>query len=295
MRDITSSYTEGDSRAGSYTVGGGGGGGDGYGEVESPQRWVGGGGGGGTGAGVGVVNPSLPPNGHPPLIHTHFPPSTTITTTSAAPTASKKAKKQRKDEIHFADLRFGEKIGEGSFGEVFRGTLWGQEVAIKKLRIKGLDAGGSSAGISREFRKEVKIMRTLRHPNIVEFLGVCMEPPNLCLVTEFLSNGSLEDVLERMTQREGKKFSLKRCISLAKDIARGLNWLHHKGIIHRDLKSANILLDQNGKAKICEYPPLHTAHGTCTPHALNHPRPLLYAHLTPSLSLSSSSLCAASG
>ena len=93
-------------------------------------------------------------------------------------------------------------------------------------------------------------MRTLRHPNIVEFLGVCMEAPNLCLVTEYLSNGSLEDVLERMSLKDGK-FSLKRIISLAKDIARGLNWLHHKGIIHRDLKSANILLDQNGKGKIC--------------------------------------------
>ena len=130
-----------------------------------------------------------------------------------------------------------------------------------------------------------------------------MEPPNLCLVTEYLSNGSLEDVLTRMNAKEGalsKKFSLKRIISLAKDIARGLNWLHHKGIIHRDLKvthahrtarshtfhtaqvcagrpprtqrpltrprrllvicfgtlvlwqSANILLDANGKAKICD-------------------------------------------
>jgi serine/threonine protein kinase len=106
--------------------------------------------------------------------------------------------------------------------------------------------------LAAQFRREVKIMRTLRHPNIVEFLGVCMEAPNLCLVTEYLSNGSLEDVLERMSLKDGK-FSLKRIISLAKDIARGLNWLHHKGIIHRDLKSANILLDQNGKGKICDF------------------------------------------
>ena len=123
---------------------------------------------------------------------------------------------------------------------MFRGSLWGQEVAIKKLRIQAVDG----AAVSKEFKKEVKIMRTLRHPNIVEFLGVCMEPPNLCLVTEYLSNGSLEDVLTRIAASDGKmkegtlnkKFSLKRIISLAKDIARGLNWLHHKGIIHRDLK-----------------------------------------------------------
>ena len=166
------------------------------------------------------------PSAHPAALPFHR--------VSTAPSDSKKAKakKHRKDEIHFADLRFGAKIGEGSFGEVFRGSLWGQEVAIKKLRIQAVDG----AAVSKEFKKEVKIMRTLRHPNIVEFLGVCMEPPNLCLVTEYLSNGSLEDVLTRVAANNGKKFSLKRIISLAKDIARGLNWLHHKGIIHRDLK-----------------------------------------------------------
>ena len=86
-----------------------------------------------------------------------------------------------------------------------------------------------------------------------------MEPPNLCLVTEYLSNGSLEDVLTRMNAKEGalsKKFSLKRIISLAKDIARGLNWLHHKGIIHRDLKVTHA--QRTAQPRTC-----HTA----TPHA----------------------------
>ena len=269
VRDITSSYSDGEnrSRASSYTVGGH--------PVhpympDSPQPY-------------GIDHPAMPPALPGPVSHAAYHGSAL----SGASVGSRKTKKSKKDEIHFADLRFGDKIGEGSFGEVFRGTLWGQEVAIKKLRIKGLDAN-SNAGISREFRKEVKIMRTLRHPNIVEFLGVCMEPSNLCLVTEFLSNGSLEDVLERITVKEGKKFSLKRCISLAKDIARGLNWLHHstpsattshvhtldgwacvltslcaallcsvvssaEGIIHRDLKTANILIDSAGRAKICDF------------------------------------------
>ena len=129
-------------------------------------------------AAAGHAIPTAPlPSAHPAAaFHRHA---------TAPSAASKKAKKHRKDEIHFADLRFGGKIGEGSFGEVFRGSLWGQEVAIKKLRIQAVDG----AAVSKEFKKEVKIMRTLRHPNIVEFLGVCMEPPNLCLVTEYLSNG----------------------------------------------------------------------------------------------------------
>jgi len=157
-----------------------------------------------------------------------------------------KRKKPKFDEISFDDIRFEEKIGEGSFGEVYRGFLWGQEVALKKLRIKG-----TSDNI-KEFRKELKIMRTLRHPNIVEFLGACVEPNRMCIITEYLSNGSLEDVLERKAKQK-KRISIKRIVSLAKDIARGLNWLHHKGIIHRDLKTANILVDTNGKGKLADF------------------------------------------
>ena len=273
VRDITSSYAEGEdsrrgSRRSSYTVHASPTTHAAYSHFmpDSPQRYP---------AHPYVDNTSGQPweyaavdayhNAHAvppaPLLSAH--PAHAFHRLSTAPSASKKTKKHRKDEIHFADLRFMGKIGEGSFGEVFRGSLWGQEVAIKKLRIQAVDG----AAVSKEFKKEVKIMRTLRHPNIVEFLGVCMEPPNLCLVTEYLSNGSLEDVLTRIAANNGKtedvgycfghgqegtlfkKFSLKRIISLAKDIARGLNWLHHKGIIHRDLKvtarqhtSAHLLL-----------------------------------------------------
>jgi serine/threonine protein kinase len=97
---------------------------------------------------------------------------------------------------------------------------------------------------------QVKIMRTLRHPNIVEFLGVCVQPEagTPIIVTEYLANGSLEDVLEKKVCRQtfcsasqsnvfcvqakdDKKLSMKRTIALAKDIACGLNWLHHKGSV----------------------------------------------------------------
>lgn len=79
-----------------------------------------------------------------------------------------KVKKKKKDEIRFEDIKLEEKIGEGSFGEVYRCTLWGQEVAMKRMhRIKNVDAK------IKEFRKEVKIMRGLRHPNIVEVCSSC--------------------------------------------------------------------------------------------------------------------------
>jgi len=186
--------------------------------------------------------------------------------------SSKKSKRAKSnfDHIAFSDLKFHELIGEGSFGQVYRGTLYGQEVAIKRIRLS------ERLNFLKDFKKEVKIMKALRHPNIVEFLGACMESPHLCLVTEYLSHGSLEKMLstidnDPVTTNNNKnnnnnendettiitgpthKWSLKRIISLAKDIARGLNWLHHKGIIHRDLKSANILLDNTGKGKICDF------------------------------------------
>jgi len=135
--------------------------------------------------------------------------------------------------------------------------------------LKGLESLDPNAAVDlsnlsshlRDFKKEVKIMRHLSHPNIVQLLGVCVEPPNLCIVTEYLTNGSLEDVLNKMEKQGGKKFSLRKIVSLAKDIARGLNWLHHKGIIHRDLKTANILLDAQFRCKIGDFGLSHVKKG----------------------------------
>jgi serine/threonine protein kinase len=88
----------------------------------------------------------------------------------------------------------------------------------------------------RRFLREVEIMRSLRHPNIVEFMGVCIEQPNICIVTEYLKKGSLHDLLR---ERKGK-WTWKRYLHVAQDIVRGLMWLHRKGIIHRDLSKNKI-------------------------------------------------------
>ena len=162
---------------------------------------------------------------------------------------SRKKKRGSVDEIQYSDLVFENKIGEGAYGDVYRGYLWGQEVAIKKIR---LEKGDDEAARVREFRKEMKIMRQLRHPNVVEYLGSCVTGHSLCLLTEFLQSGSLEDQLLRL-RREGKRMRVQRVVGLAMDVAKGLNWLHHKGIIHRDLKSANILITEAGRAKISDF------------------------------------------
>ena len=87
---------------------------------------------------------------------------------------------------------------------------------------------------------------------VVEFLGACMSEQSLCLLTEYMPNGSMEDHLSRL-RREGKRMRESRVVSLSLDVVKGLNWLHHKGIIHRDLKSANILLDAAGRSKLSDF------------------------------------------
>ena len=86
-------------------------------------------------------------------------------------------------------------------------------------------------------------MKKLRHPNIVSFLGACLEKPYFCIVTELLPGGSVEDFLEKRRVEGAPMLSLRRVLDWSRQIATGLNWLHHKGIIHRDLKSGNLLLD----------------------------------------------------
>lgn len=132
------------------------------------------------------------------------------------------------------------------YGEVFQGTLWGQAVALKKLR------GNKFRGKRDDFSKEVRIMQSLRHPNIVTFLGACWGKGRCVMVTEFVPNGSLEDMLQRHREL-GKKMSLNRILQFSMDIARGLNWLHHKLIIHRDLKTENVLVSSNFTLKIADF------------------------------------------
>lgn len=106
-------------------------------------------------------------------------------------------------------------------------------------------------------------MRTVRHPNIVQFLGVCLVAPRstkeggtteerICIITEYLSGGSLESLLSEKAKQK-QTLPLSQILSFARDIARALNWLHHKSIIHRDLKPANILLDDRSRCKIADF------------------------------------------
>jgi serine/threonine protein kinase len=98
------------------------------------------------------------------------------------------------------------------------------------------------------FRREIFTLTTLNHPSILKLLGYTNQPP-FCLVTEFMSNGSLFDVLK---SKQGGLTPTDRTV-IALDIARGMEYMHERNMIHRDLKSLNILLDDNRRARICDF------------------------------------------
>ncbi|KAK4783090.1 hypothetical protein SAY86_007464 [Trapa natans] len=101
------------------------------------------------------------------------------------------------------------------------------------------------------FKQEVSLMKRLRHPNILLFMGAVTSPQRLCIVTEFLPRGSLF----RLLQRHMAKLDWRRRIHMGLDIARGMNYLHHYNppIIHRDLKSSNLLVDKNWNVKVADF------------------------------------------
>lgn len=91
----------------------------------------------------------------------------------------------------------------------------------------------------REFAQEVYIMKKVRHKNVVQFIGACTRPPVLCIITEFMHGGSIFDFLYN---RRGN-FQLPDVIRIASDVSKGMNYLHQINIVHRDLKTANLLMD----------------------------------------------------
>ncbi|KAG5618921.1 hypothetical protein H5410_018745 [Solanum commersonii] len=149
-------------------------------------------------------------------------------------------------EIPMEEITLGERIGLGSYGEVYRGEWHGTEVAVKKFLDQEL-AGESL----EEFKSEVMIMRRLRHPNVVLFMGAVTRTPNLSIVTEFLHRGSLY----RLIHRSNNQLDERRRLRMALDAARGMNYLHNctPVIVHRDLKSPNLLVDKNWVVKVCDF------------------------------------------
>lgn len=96
--------------------------------------------------------------------------------------------------VNFKELDIKQKVGQGGYGEVFRASWLGQEVAVKEY---GTNYKRLHRRKVADFIKEVEVISNLRHPNIVLYMGVCINPPKLYMITEFLEGGSLFDLLHK--------------------------------------------------------------------------------------------------
>ncbi|EES08436.2 receptor protein kinase TMK1 isoform X2 [Sorghum bicolor] len=142
-------------------------------------------------------------------------------------------------------------LGRGGFGVVFKGTLNGKLVAVKRC-----DSGTMGTKGLQEFMAEIDVLRKVRHRHLVALLGYCTHGNERLLVYEYMSRGTLREHLCDLQQSGYAPLTWTQRMTIALDVARGIEYLHglaQETFIHRDLKPSNILLDQDLRAKVSDF------------------------------------------
>ncbi|KAJ3688638.1 hypothetical protein LUZ61_017802 [Rhynchospora tenuis] len=140
------------------------------------------------------------------------------------------------------DFSMANKIGQGGYGSVYYAELRGEKAAIKKMETQA----------SQEFLAELKVLTHVHHLNLVRLIGYCIEGA-LFLVYEYIENGNLS---QHLRSSGWSPLSWANRVQIALDSARGLEYIHEHTVpvyIHRDIKSANILIDKNYRAKVADF------------------------------------------
>ncbi|XP_052187954.1 serine/threonine-protein kinase STY13-like isoform X1 [Diospyros lotus] len=183
------------------------------------------------------------------------------------------SKKTEEWEIDLGKLDIRNVIAHGTYGTVYRGVYDGQDVAVKLLDWgeDDITTAAETAALRASFWQEVAVWHKLDHPNVTKFVGASMGTSNLkipsnsissdahnsvppraccCVIVEYLPGGTLKKYLIRNSR---KKLAFKVVIQLALDLSRGLSYLHSKKVVHRDVKTENMLLDSHRTLKIADF------------------------------------------
>merc|ERR550537_1283860 len=144
-------------------------------------------------------------------------------------------------------VQIGDVIAQGGFAQVCVATWLHTRVACKRITDPVINDA-----LLADFDNEVTMLSRLRHPRILQIMAVCRTPPKLAVITELIECGTLYDLLFRRS-RSQPELTREQSRSIALQVAEGVNYLHHMAVVHRDLKSQNVLLSASLDAKLCDF------------------------------------------
>ncbi|KAJ9552794.1 hypothetical protein OSB04_016839 [Centaurea solstitialis] len=173
-------------------------------------------------------------------------------------------------EIDLGKLDIKNVVAHGTYGSVYKGVYDDQDVAVKVLDWGEDDHASAAKTLRASFQQEVSVWHKLDHPNVTKFIGASMGTSDLkipsrddtnlrqnpvpsracCVVVEYLPGGILKKFLIKNSR---KKLPFKTVVQLARDLSRGLSYLHSKKIVHRDLKTEKMMFDENRTLKIVDF------------------------------------------
>ncbi|KAG6377196.1 hypothetical protein JVT61DRAFT_1249 [Boletus reticuloceps] len=143
------------------------------------------------------------------------------------------------------DYQLGDSLGKGAFGQVYRALNWatGETVAVKEIQLSNIPKGELG-----QIMSEIDLLKNLNHPNIVKYKGFVKTREYLYIILEFCENGSLHNICKRFG-----KFPENLVAVYIRQVLEGLVYLHDQGVIHRDIKGANILTNKDGCVKLADF------------------------------------------